>query len=463
MATPEKRKFRFPLKVKLGVFMTLLIVVTVELVGIILLRQEQRSLTAEITKRGLTIARDLAASSKNSLLTNDELTLNLLVKDALRDEDVAYVVFADEDNKIVAHADVSLVGKVLERPAGLAPLANDILVQTYKDAHEGSIIEFAVPLEFSKVRLGALYLGFSDKIIRETISRARNQTVLITLVMIVVGIAGAIALALVLTRPIHSLVAGTKAVAAGNFAVSLPVSSHDEIGELTESFNQMAKSLREKEMIKQAFTRYVAREVVEEILKDPEHIVLSGERRDVSVLFCDIRDFTPLSERLAPEEVVALLNEFYTLMIDTIFKYEGTLDKFLGDAVMAVFGAPVAHADHPIRAIRTAVAMKAGAEELSKKRVEEGKDPITVGIGISAGEAVAGTVGTENRMEYTVIGDRVNLAARLEADAQPGQILISQWTYDMVDGLVEARSLGYFRVKGKEEQVQVYEVLGLIE
>ena len=215
--------------------------------------------------------------------------------------------------------------------------------------------------------------------------------------------------------------------------------------------------------MKQAFVRYVAREVVDEILKNPEQIALTGERREVSVLFCDIRGFTPLSERLSAEDVVALLNEFYTLMIDTVFKHGGTLDKFLGDAVMAVFGAPISRQDHSVRAIWTALAMQAGIQELSQKRVQEGKEPITVGIGVSAGEAVAGSVGTENRMEYTVIGDRVNLAARLEANASPGQILISQWTYEKVENLVNARSLGYFKVKGKEEEVEVYEVLGLKE
>ena len=334
-------------------------------------------------------------------------------------------------------------------------------MQTYTDPKEGDLIDFAVPLEFSKVRLGALYLGFSQKSIQRTLASATNQTILITCMMVLVGIAGAVGLSLLMTRPVSRLVEGTKAIAAGNFQISLAVSSRDEIGELVEAFNRMAKSLREKEMIKQAFTRYVAREVVEEILKDPEQMALTGERREVSVLFCDIRGFTPLSERLSPEEVVALLNEFYTLMIDTVFKHEGTLDKFLGDAVMAVFGAPIAHQDHSIRAVRTAVAMQSGIQELSNRRVQEGKDPIAIGIGVSAGEAVAGTVGTENRMEYTVIGDRVNLAARLEANAKPGQVLISQWTYEKVDKLVNARSLGYFKVKGKEEEVEVYEVLGL--
>ena len=409
------------------------------------------------------MARDLAASAKNPLLTNDDLTLNLLVKDAMRDEDVAYVIFADQEGNVVAHGDLSLVGKPLERPKELRPVGNDLLVQTYADPKEGSLIDFAVPLEFSKVRLGALYLGFNQKSIERALAQARNQTILITFLMILVGIAGAVGLSLLMTRPVMRLVEGTKAIAAGNFQISLRASSRDEIGDLVAAFNQMAKSLREKEMIKQAFTRYVAREVVEEILKDPEQILLTRERREVSVLFSDMRGFTPLSERLSPEEVVALLNEFYTLMIDTIFQHEGTLDKFLGGAVMAVFGAPISHPDHSIRAIRTAVAMQAGIEELSKKRVQEGKDPIAIGIGVSAGEAVAGTVGTENRMEYTVIGDRVNLAARLETVAKPGQILISQWTYEKVDKLVKARSLGYFKVKGKEEEVEVYEVLGLTE
>jgi adenylate cyclase len=174
-----------------------------------------------------------------------------------------------------------------------------------------------------------------------------------------------------------------------------------------------------------------------------------------------MRGFTPLAERLSPEEVVATLNEFYSLMIDATFANDGTLDKFLGDAVMAIFGAPVPHPDHCMRAIRTALRMQTQIAELSNQRLAQGKDPIMIGIGVSAGEAVAGSVGTESRMEYTVIGDRVNLAARLEANALPGQILISKATYDRVADQVEARSLGSVRVKGKEENVAIYEVLGL--
>ena len=176
----------------------------------------------------------------------------------------------------------------------------------------------------------------------------------------------------------------------------------------------------------------MARQVVDEILKHPDDITFSGERRDVTVIFCDMRGFTTLTEKLPPEEVVAALNAFYSLMIELTIKNNGTINKFLGDAVMAIFGAPTAYPDHCLRAVETALAMQAGVAELSAQRVALGKEPISIGIGISAGEAVAGTVGTEDQMEYTVIGDKVNLAARLESNAKPGQILVSESTFQQV-------------------------------
>lgn len=458
--TPTRAAIRVPLKVKLSLLITALVVLAVALVGLFLLRQQQQSLTAEMTKRGLTMAENFAAGAKTPLLTNDELTLGVLVTDAMRDPDVAYVIVSDQDGNVLAHSDARAVKTAVVRPKELEPLKNRVLVQTYKTP-QGRIIDFAVPLVYSGVPVGALYLGFSEEAITAALASARNQALLITLLMVLAGLGGAVGLAALLSRPIFRLVQATGAIAAGNFNVEVPVASRDELGVLTDSFNRMARSLREKEMIKRAFTRYVAREVVEEILKDPENLVLSGERRQVTVLFCDVRGFTPMSERLAPEEVVLLLNDFYTLMIETTFKYDGTLDKFLGDAVMAVFGAPMAHPDHSARAIRTALAMQEGISGLNERRARDGKEAISVGIGVSAGEAVAGTVGTEDRMEYTVIGDSVNLAARLESNAKPGQILISHRTYERVRDLVDARPLGRIRVKGKEEEVEVYEVLGL--
>jgi len=449
------------LKLKLSLIVTTLLTLTVVLVSAMLLRQQQKTLTAEMVKRGLAIAQNVAASAKPALVSDDEPTLNLLVKDVMKDGDVAYVAITDEKGKALAHSDVGLVGRRFERPAGLAPLGNDLLVQTYHAPGAGHLIDFSVPLTFRNVRVGALYLGFSQRSTAAALARARNNAILVSVAMVLLGIGGAITLAAFLSRPISQLMEGTRAIADGNFAITLHVPSGDEIGALTRSFNEMAASLREKDAIKRAFTRYVAREVVTEILKDPDKIVLTGERRDVTVLFCDVRGFTSISERLPPEEVVAMLNAFYTLMIDTTFKHDGTLDKFLGDGVMSVFGAPIYHADHTLRAVRTALAMQAGMRELSARRVAEGKAPLTVGIGINAGEAVAGSVGTEARMEYTVVGDTVNLAARLEAVAKPGQILISSAILTKLGEAVGARPLGRMRVKGKEEEIEVYDVVAV--
>jgi class 3 adenylate cyclase/uncharacterized membrane protein affecting hemolysin expression len=415
------------------------------LVGFFLLQQQQRSLAEEMTKRGLTMAGNLAAGAKNLLLDNDHLNLNLVVQDAMRDPDVAYVAIVNPDGEVLAHSDVALIGRPVERPAGLAPAGTSL----------------TVPLSFSQTPLGALYLGFSDRSIAANLRHARNQALIVTVVMVLLGVGGAVGLATVLSRPIFRLVAGTKSIAEGNFNVALPVTSRDELGDLTNSFNEMARALQEKEMIKRAFTRYVAREVVDEILKDPGRLVLTGERRKVTVLFCDIRGFTPVSERLDPEGVVLLLNEFYNLMIEMTFRHDGTLDKFLGDGVMCIFGAPIARADHAMQAVRTALDMQAGIAALSDRFTSAGRPPIAVGIGVSAGEVVAGTVGSEDRMEYTAIGDSVNLAARLESIAKPGQILISQQTFAMVDDRVQAKAMGAVRVKGKEEEVEVYEVIGL--
>jgi adenylate cyclase len=457
--TPRPRGMRLPLKVKLSLVIIALVFLTVSLVSAFLIRQEQLTLTAEMTKRGLTIAENLSAGAKSSLLASDELTLNVLVKDAMKDPDVAYVAIADENGTVLAHSDVGEIGKPITRPAGLEQLGSEPLVRMHK-TNKGEVIDFAMPLVFSDTPVGALYLGFSKQTITNALAHAFWRAVVITGAMVVVGVLGAIGLSNLLSRPIFRLMRGTRAIAEGDFNVALPVTSRDELGTLTESFNQMARSLREKEMIKHAFTRYVAREVVEEILKDPEHLVLTGERREATVLFCDIRGFTPLSERMSPEDVVLLLNEFYALMIETVFKHDGTLDKFLGDAVMAVFGAPIAHPDHAVRAVRTAIAMQEGITALNEARAKEGKERIQVGIGVSVGEVVAGTVGSGERMEYTVIGDSVNLASRLESNAKPGRILISERTYDKVRNLVEVVPLGPIKVKGKEEQVEVFELVG---
>ncbi len=219
---------------------------------------------------------------------------------------------------------------------------------------------------------------------------------------------------------------------------------------------------REKKKIKETFSRYVSSNLVEELLNS--EIKLGGEKKEITILFSDIRGFTSMSEKMQPEEVVGILNEYLTEMTDTIFKNDGTLDKFIGDAVMGPFGTPAYYPDHALRAVKTAFMMKGKLNELNEKWKSQGRHTLKIGIGINTGDVIAGNMGSLKRMEYTVIGDAVNLASRLESlNKDLGtEIIISSSTYEQVKDHVKVKKFTDIKVKGKEESLTVYEVKELI-
>ena len=215
-----------------------------------------------------------------------------------------------------------------------------------------------------------------------------------------------------------------------------------------------------KRKIASAFRKYVAPQVVDGIMKSGQYkIALGGENRDIAVLFVDIRGFTPLSESLEPEQVVEILNEYLNLTTNSIFKNGGTLDKFIGDATMAVFNAPFDLDAYELRALRTAKDIVAGAKALEKSCMERFGRKVTFGVGVNCGEAVVGNIGCDFRMDYTAIGDTVNTAARLESNAKPGQVLISETIYERVkDKGVKVEPIGEIPLKGKSKGVFVYQL-----
>ncbi len=216
----------------------------------------------------------------------------------------------------------------------------------------------------------------------------------------------------------------------------------------------------EEEREKRRLSRYFSPQVVEAILREGKDEALASRRREVTVLFADIRDFTTISEKLAPEEVVTLLREYLTAMTEIVLRYDGTLDKYVGDAIMALFGAPFSHGDDAVRAVRAALEMQERALALSPSWEARCDRPLRIGVGINTGEAVVGTIGSKQRLEYTAVGDPVNLASRLEGITKEFQasIVISQTTYEAVQGLFPTRLLGEIRVKGREAPVKVYTV-----
>ena len=220
--------------------------------------------------------------------------------------------------------------------------------------------------------------------------------------------------------------------------------------------------VRRYSTLKTMFSRYVAEQVVDKII-DSGELTLHGEKREVSILFSDIRGFTSMTEQLEPTEVVSILNSYFSYMIDTIYHYEGMLDKFLGDGIMCIFGAPIDQPDHALRAACTALAMQRTISEFNRLQHEQERPMINIGIGINTGDAVVGNVGSEKRLEYTAIGDHVNLAARLQAIAAGGQILISESTYQAIKHVAAVQKLKPVKIKGKELEVQIYELQDMTE
>jgi adenylate cyclase len=251
---------------------------------------------------------------------------------------------------------------------------------------------------------------------------------------------------------------------------NLPFTNEDE--ELLNTFAchaaisienaKLYESIREEERKRGIYQRFFSPQVVDEVMSKSKTLSLGGRRQNVTVLFSDIRDFTEITEAKSPEYIVEMLNEYFAEMIEIVFKYGGTLDKFIGDGLMAIFGAPIYYKDHAVRGVTAAIEMKERLKAINKRNRKRGYIEIYVGIGINTGSVIAGTIGSEKRMEYTVVGNEVNIANRLQGIAQGGQILITENTCRELKGLkVEIDKLKQIQVRGKRGVMDIYEVKSL--
>ncbi|MBL6765791.1 MAG: adenylate/guanylate cyclase domain-containing protein [Verrucomicrobiae bacterium] len=251
-----------------------------------------------------------------------------------------------------------------------------------------------------------------------------------------------------LTEPIGTLVEGTGEIQRGNFSIRLPVRNHDEIGRLTESFNEMAEGLAQKEKFQSVLNMVTDKAVAEELMRGD--VSLGGELREISVIFCDIRGFTAMTQNMTPTDVIALMNEHFTELTRIVYRHHGVVDKFVGDLIMAVFGAPKSYGNDADNAARCCLEMIAACE----KRNRTATQPIHVGIGLASGQAVAGCMGSEDRLNYTVMGARVNLASRLCSAAGIDEIVIDRHTFERLPQHAETEALPAFQVKGFDEPVR---------
>ena len=276
-----------------------------------------------------------------------------------------------------------------------------------------------------------------------------------------VALVTGIVLARRVTGPVSVLTRGVIRVAGGDLSQALPVRSADEVGQLTRAFKAMQEGLRQRDFIRDTFGRYVSPEVAQTLLESPEGLRLGGEKREVTVLMSDLRGYTRFVEEGDPAVVVEVLNQYLGGMTDIIVEHGGTINEFVGDGIVAFFGAPLRADDHAERAAACALAMQVALVELNRALAARGRPRLDMGIGLNTGDAIVGNVGSEKRAKYTAVGTAINLAARVEGCTVGGQVLLSPFTYERLGGVAEVGPPIPVEVKGIREPLLLYELRAL--
>ena len=314
----------------------------------------------------------------------------------------------------------------------------------YKDRW-GSWLTGIAPIYDSKQNyVASLAIDLSAKSIEDEINHMIILAIISGGTFLLIGLIAVYFVSIYVTRDFDQIIKAVGEIGHGNLNVKVNVSSHDEFGKLAQSIADMERGLEENQRLKLNFVRYVSKHIMEQILSSQTPIELKGERRKITVLFSDIRQFTTLAEKLPPEEVVSLLNEYLDRMLRVIFDNGGTLDKFLGDGIMVEFGAPLEDSEQEKHAVKTAIEMQRALEDLNLKWKDQRGVQLKIGIGIHTGQAVVGNMGSEKRMDYTAVGDTVNIASMLEQEnkKQKTKILISNTTAAGLGGQYKVKSLG---------------------
>jgi adenylate cyclase len=279
--------------------------------------------------------------------------------------------------------------------------------------------------------------------------------------VLLVGLGIALVLARRLSLGVQAISGAAARIKKGEYVMVPEPAQKDELGMLALDFNAMVQGLIERDRLRETFGRYVTRQVADHLMANK--VELGGELVPVTVLFSDIRAFTTISERMPPRELLNFLNVYFSGMVESVMAHDGVVDKFIGDAIMAVFGAPVPHASDALNAVKAALEMRARLAKMNEGFRERGLPEIRTGIGLHTGEVIAGNMGHVERMEYTVIGDAVNLASRLEGMTKEfnTDVLLSEDLYLLVKDRVDAEPLRRIHVKGREQDVMVYGLKGL--
>jgi class 3 adenylate cyclase len=465
------RMRRFPLRLKIAGFAAGLILLATGLVALFTVilpwrakLKTQERIASQLVKTALPLGIDLRADGAHF----DPARVHQLVMNSSRVQgvEIVYALLWDDKGHLDSAAS-SVNAQLLEK-------ASEPLAQLYLRDRARALEVLALGRRQPGIRrlpiklaaggehstIGRLDLGLSTLAIDAELRRSLIRDAFVLAGTLFFAVWSALWIAGRIAQPLTDLSAAMGRVREGDFEITAGPSTrtNDEIGDLARSFDEMAEGLKERERLRGTLGRYVSEGVAERILSEEDDLLLRGEVRHVAVLFLDVRGFTTISEKLSPTEVVALLNEYFDVVVDRVAAHGGTVNKFIGDAAMCIWGAPKPADQAERSAVLCALEIQARAAKLSAERTRRGLTTVGFGIGINAGEAVAGNLGAAKRLEYTVIGDAVNLAQRLESQARAAEVLVSQSVYDKVAAEVEAVPREPVKLKGKAQPVPLWEI-----
>ncbi|MBF0553842.1 MAG: HAMP domain-containing protein [Nitrospirae bacterium] len=423
----------------------------------------------------------------SSIVTIDGNTYQIIIVPLLAPDPIAWVctgfviddeLLVDLKKLILAHISIINTNKTESRPVIASTLPKQASQALLKAIYRVDI-EKVKPMEVSYGGekyvtaittlqnahgysiIAALQRSLND--VLKPFYRLRRVLYVFFVLTLLCSILASLRIARSVTRPVSTLVEGVREIAKGIYSHRVEIRYRDEIGELAEAFNMMSVGLEEKELVADLLGKVVSAPIAHELLK--KKVELGGEEREVTILFSDIRNFTTISENHPPKQVLTLLNMYMTGMSAIVEKYGGVIDKYIGDAIMALYGVPIANPDDPDKALKSAIEMMEALSGVNIEIEQMGFAPIDIGIGINTDIVLAGNMGSKSRLNYTVIGDGVNIASRLEtltkSDEYKAKIIVSSTTLNKSRGDYLTRSLGSVAVKGKSEKITIYALDGL--
>ena len=455
---------RFPLVYRLSMLITVLVVTCMSLLGMMIIQHQTQILHTQINELGKTLVTHMASAAKEPLLAEDHLALDVLTTSMAKSDIVLGTAILSLDGISVAQAGVVQFNDGILPSERLTELLRSSAATTewrWQPFSTGSRVlptTFISPVSFRDVIVGYTLITFSRSTMEESVQQTVQAITGATLMMIIIGIAMSYAISKRLSRPIDRLMNASRAIGEGQYQFRFNERREDEVGQLMMAFDQMAEGMMEKSDVKDALSRYLSPKVAREVLSNLSNVTLGGKRIDGTVLFADIVGFTEIAENIDPEELVTILNRYFTHITNACEINHGAVDKYVGDGAMLVFGAPEPDPDHCFHAVSCALLIRKLVDYENQKRRELGLFPVHFRLGLNAGSMLAGNMGSQERMEYTVVGDTVNMASRLSTVCNSGEIVISRDLY-MMNGIREkvvACEHQSIRLRGIQSPVTTY-------